>query len=954
MKDIRSLTKRVCAGSLAAIMVATSGYVPGSTVQVKAADTSVQDVEDNGQESTDIPTTESEEKKHEHGSWNYLVEKNVIKATCGVEGCTENYSETLTLNPEVMTYTGDPYKVEYKIKDNKEDTVNKEDSKAFSGKDISYNYSGTLCNGTKYQSTDTPPKDAGTYTVKLIVGNGNGETDCTAEAEFEINKKKVYLPTAAEVTYDGSEQNLLKGDADNLKLFDFYSQSGEQYVNNEPKETDAGEYFVTCKLKEEYKNNYVINSEEDWVSCTINKKEIASPTAAANLTYDGSKQNLLDVDVAKLNEEQKGKLLFSFDNGITWRNWENTRKTNAGTYTIIYEVNPEYSSNYYVKGSALQATIKKGTLQESENFTITGKDCTYTGEEQPLISVSGNQIKESLKYSVNGSEYSESIPTGKNAGKYYISYRIKGMNNYEDVEGHLTVEIAKKTVKLPVIDSKEYNGGPQIATIKDDKELLYQALNNEERTEVGTYKIILALKDWNNYKWEGTDEPFVKVNFEITPKNLQLHVPKQVVTYGEKPKYEYAYNDNSEKLCEGDSLNVSYTVKKNDVEITDAEKLDAGKYTIEAEAKNPNYEINITSGILTVNTKKLDITPSANQSKTYGEADPELKYDVKGMVYNDQISDLSLSGSLAREEGDKAGTYKITKGDLECGNPNYTLNDNVKDAVFTINPASLNIKDCNAKLSSESYIYDGKTKTPTVKVIYKGKTLEPNDDYKVSYNKNTNAGKASVVIKGQRNYKDTISKTFVIGPKAIANKIYTNKTLKASDYAGAGAKFVNVDKKYFVISKDGKTIKTKSPEKYAKVNLAKKTFTVTLQDQQGEKYPYKKIKIAIPAPRKKDVVVKVSPNGKEYKRYLFRYNFKYADKVLVTIQNIGQSKALTPKGIRIVNKMLQKRVSQKKCTKKSSISLHKDDVKNIKNKSEFVFKVKYGKNVSEALYITIK
>ena len=69
---------------------------------------------------------------------------------------------------------------------------------------------------------------------------------------------------------------------------------------------------------------------------------------------------------------------------------------------------------------------------------------------------------------------------------------------------------------------------------------------------------------------------------------------------------------------------------------------------------------------------KATVTVTADaKTKTYGEADPLLTYDVSGLANGDNLNDV-LTGNLTREEGENAGTYAITQGTLTA-NSNYTI-----------------------------------------------------------------------------------------------------------------------------------------------------------------------------------------------------------------------------------------------------------------------------------------
>ena len=79
-----------------------------------------------------------------------------------------------------------------------------------------------------------------------------------------------------------------------------------------------------------------------------------------------------------------------------------------------------------------------------------------------------------------------------------------------------------------------------------------------------------------------------------------------------------------------------------------------------------NYVITTMAGTLTVNPKALYVMAD-EKTRFHGHADPELTYEVTGLVDGDKIS-----GELTREDGEATGNYKILQGSLTAGD-NYTI-----------------------------------------------------------------------------------------------------------------------------------------------------------------------------------------------------------------------------------------------------------------------------------------
>ena len=120
----------------------------------------------------------------------------------------------------------------------------------------------------------------------------------------------------------------------------------------------------------------------------------------------------------------------------------------------------------------------------------------------------------------------------------------------------------------------------------------------------------------------------------------------------------------------------------------------------------------------------------------------------------------SSNYSVAYSNNVKKGTATATV--TFKGNYSGTVKKN-----FEINPANVS----NVKLSSTSYTYNGKTKTPSVTVKdSKGRKLKNGTDYTVKYSSGRkNVGRYAVKVTFKGNYSGTVKKTFKINPAKVSN-----------------------------------------------------------------------------------------------------------------------------------------------------------------------------------------
>ncbi len=128
----------------------------------------------------------------------------------------------------------------------------------------------------------------------------------------------------------------------------------------------------------------------------------------------------------------------------------------------------------------------------------------------------------------------------------------------------------------------------------------------------------------------------------------------------------------------------------------------------------------------------------------------------------------------------KHGKTELTEGE------DYTLvySDNVKIGNATVTVVGKgnysgeisktyvigrlkSLSDCSFTLGASSYTYNGAEKKPAVTVKDGSKPLTNGVDYTVTYFDNTNAGTATVSVKGRGIYSGTVSKSFSIAPKQL-------------------------------------------------------------------------------------------------------------------------------------------------------------------------------------------
>ena len=153
------------------------------------------------------------------------------------------------------------------------------------------------------------------------------------------------------------------------------------------------------------------------------------------------------------------------------------------------------------------------------------------------------------------------------------------------------------------------------------------------------------------------------------------------------------------------------------------------------------------------------------------------------------------------------------------------------------------ISELLISVGNNIFTYDGKKKSPSVRVFYENYDLHPDVDYQVHYSNNINAGTATVTITGKGNYTGTKTATFKINKaaqsitaKATATSIAVGKTTTVSITGAKGTKsfkspdttIATVDvKRGKVTAKKVGTVKiTATSAATSNYNAASKTVTI--------------------------------------------------------------------------------------------------------------------------------
>jgi hypothetical protein len=482
-------------------------------------------------------------------------------------------------------------------------------------------------------------------------------------------KQKIYGENDPELTYRFNINDLLPGDTITGNLS---RSSGEE----------AGTYRINIGTLEilNYDINYI---GEDFI---INKR------------------------LLKIEADEKGKIYGDLDPALTYKIIEGELKPNDNFGFILKRENGENIGIYKIIIDS-QMNLNYEVEFVSANFIISKRDLTikigtqekdYDGKIAGVLSiempnkVAGDNIivnletrfdsvgvgNKTVKYYYNGNlinTFDISIISGQSISNYNISFEIDFNSKINRKEVIVTLDKTTITKVYGEPDAEIRFFAEGVA----EGESLIGLLTRTSGENVGSYSInqgTLTNENNPNYIIVFESDDF----FKIVKRDIKLIVDNKEIIYGENEGEIVYYLSDLTPLPAGVTLNdlISGKPTRESGKTYGTYNYLLGSLILKQAVRN-NYNLIFDGGDLTINKRPIEIFIN-DISKTYGEGDPILNYQIVfGMLVN--ANDLKFE----RELGENVGTYKINA----VLNDSYELVSN--EAKLTINPVQLIIKANN-------------------------------------------------------------------------------------------------------------------------------------------------------------------------------------------------------------------------------------------------------------------
>ena len=697
---------------------------------------------------------------------------------------------TMTVSPTNYTYDGSAKKPTVTVKDGSKTLV--------SGTDYTVSYSNNTNVGTATATITCKGNYTGTKSANFTIGSA---------AATQISTCTITLGTTS-YTYDGTA----KQPAVTVKNGSTTLTKGTDYAVSYSNNTNAGTATVTITGAGKYTGTAT-------KTFTISAKSASALTMTVSptgYTYDGKPKtpsvtvkdgsvtlaNGVDYTVSYSNNTNVGTAIAKI---TCMGNYTGTKSANftiskaapvaissgtvsLGTTYYIYDgtakqpaVTVKYGTETLVNGTDYTVSYTNNTKAGTASVTITGKG-SYTGTVTKNFTiepknVSGLDISVApTSYTYDGKAKTPAV-TVKNGSTTLVKdtdYTVSYLNN--TAVGTATVTVTGKgnysgsrslnfTISEPAAisltgctaslgtSSYTYDGAAKqpSVTVKYGSSTLVKGtdyiVSYTNNINAGTATVTIS----GAGRYTGT----LTRTFTINPKSvsgLTAVVSPSGYTYdGTARKPDITVSDGSRTLTAGKDYTVAYSNNVNVGTATVTIK-GAGNYT---GTLNKSFRISAKP------VSDLDVTLSA----TFYTYDGSAKQPSVTVAYGTRKLVNGTDYTVSYSNNTKIGTATVTI----TGKGNFT---GTKAAYFTINKAeAVNITNCKAVLDSDSFVYDGMAKKPSVTVKNGDKTLRSGIDYTYAYDNNINAGKGSVIVTGMGDYAGTGILRFTISPASVDNFI---------------------------------------------------------------------------------------------------------------------------------------------------------------------------------------
>ena len=384
----------------------------------------------------------------------------------------------------------------------------------------------------------------------------------------------------------------------------------------------------------------------------------------------------------------------------------------AGSYTFRCEV----SCDGYITSQSVDLKVNKADCQITP--PTAKENLVYTGKEQALITA-GKADGGTMQYSLNGTDWQDTVPVGTNAGTYTVQYQVIGDSNHNDsAPASVSVTIDRQPVDVPKEDATvfTYDGEKKTYTIAANDNY---TVANTEQTNAGTYTVTVTLKDTKNFVWNDKTDAVKEFPFVIAPAKVTVTIKDKSAYVGSKtapdlskPEIDKDYTISG--LIGEDTLTGSVKLKYNPAtpdltKVNDMTQIVNNGSTL----ANSNYDVTYVDGKLTVTYRPSSGGSSSGSSTVKTET---TKNDDGSTTKTETKKDGTVIETTTGKDG------SVTKTETKAETKPDGTKAETKSETVTNKDGSKVESETRTETKKDGTVTESKTETITSKDGTKSET----------------------------------------------------------------------------------------------------------------------------------------------------------------------------------------------------------------------------------------
>ena len=445
-----------------------------------------------------------------------------------------------------------------------------------------------------------------------------------------------------------------------------------------------------------------------------------APIEAFALTADKTTANYGDAITlttsVRLRDEEKAATYQWFKDGELVENTAESSYVIKDLTTGDHKITCTVSCDGYITSKSVDLKVNKADCQITPPAAV--ENLVYTGEEQALITA-GTAIGGTMQYSLNGTDWQDTVPVGTNAGTYTVQYQVIGDSNHNNTKpASVNATIARQPVDVPEKDATifTYDGEKKTYTIAANDNY---TIANAEQTNAGTYTVTVTLKDTENFVWNDKTDAVKEFPFVIAPAKVTVTIKDKSAYVGSKtapdlskPEKDRDYTISG--LIGEDTLTGSVKLKYNPAtpdmtKVSDTTQIVNNGSTL----ANSNYDVTYVDGKLTVTYRPSSGGSSSGSSTVKTET---TKNDDGSTTKTETKKDGTVIETTTGKDG------SVTKTETKAETKPDGTKAETKSETVTNKDGSKVESETRTETKKDGTVTESKTETITSKDGTKSET----------------------------------------------------------------------------------------------------------------------------------------------------------------------------------------------------------------------------------------